>query len=412
MDKPLPPDPGGPPEPGATDPPALPDSAPEPHINPRNPHRVRKLVVRILMLLAVAFIVEYLVFPQIAGARKSLHLVSHVNLGLILLAVLLEAGSLTSYAQLTRACLPRGSGLRLLDAAEIDLTTLGLSHVLPGGSAAGAGTGYRLLTQRGISGSDAGFALATQGLGSAVVLNVILWLGLVVSIPVRGYNPLYTSAAIVGVVLIGAFSAGVLLLVKGEERAARAFRAAGRRLPFLDEAAMDRVVHRLADRIRALAADRRLLAEATLWAAGNWFLDMACLWVFLLAFGHAESLDGLVVSYGLANVVAALPITPGGLGVMEAVLTSSLVGFGATRGIAILGVVGWRLVEFWLPIPVGGLAYLALRVEGGAKSRALHELAHEAASEREPARSWAERHGLQPGPPGVRRRPKLDTAPE
>ncbi|MGH2719053.1 MAG: lysylphosphatidylglycerol synthase transmembrane domain-containing protein, partial [Actinomycetota bacterium] len=329
-----------------------------------------------------------------------LALVSNVNVGLIALAVVLEAASLTSYAQLTRACLPRGTGLGLRDIMEIDLTTLGLSHVVPGGSAVGAGTGYRLLTQRGVNGSDAGFALATQGLGSAVVLNVILWLGLVVSIPLRGYNALYTTAAVVGAVLIGAFSAGVLLLIKGEERAARAFRAAGRRLPFLSEASMDRLVHQLADRIHALTSDPRLLAEATVWAGGNWLLDMACLWVFLVAFGHPESLVGLVVSYGLANVVAAIPITPGGLGVMEAVLTSSLVGFGASRGVAILGVVGWRLVQFWLPIPVGGIAYLALRVEGGAKGRRLRQLAQQAALEQESRRSWAERHGFQVAPKG------------
>ncbi|HWD08293.1 MAG TPA: lysylphosphatidylglycerol synthase transmembrane domain-containing protein [Actinomycetota bacterium] len=363
---------------------------------PRASHRFRRLVVRILLLLGVAFIVEYLVVPQIAGARKALNLVSHVNVALILLGVALEAASLTCYAQLTRACLPRGSGLRLREALEIDLTTLGLSHVLPGGSAAGAGTGYHLLTQQGINGSDAGFALATQGLGSAVVLNVILWIGLVVSIPLRGYNPIYLTAAVVGVIIIGGFSAGVLLLMRGEERAARAFRAVARRVPFLNEASMDRLVHRLADRIHALASDPRLLAVATVWAAGNWLLDMSCLWVFLLAFGHTESVVGLVVSYGLANVVAAIPITPGGLGVMEAVLTSSLVGFDAPRGVAILGVVGWRLVQFWLPIPVGGLSYLALRVEGGAKSRRLRQLAQQAAMEREPPRSWAERHGFEP----------------
>jgi uncharacterized membrane protein YbhN (UPF0104 family) len=51
---------------------------------------------------------------------------------------------------------------------------------------------------------------------------------------------------------------------------------------------------------------------------------------------------------------------------MEAVLTSSLVGFGTPRGVAILGVISWRLVNFWLPIPAGGLAYLSLRAEAGA----------------------------------------------
>jgi hypothetical protein len=75
--------------------------------------------------------------------------------------------------------------------------------------------------------------------------------------------------------------------------------------------------------------------------------------------------DGLLVAYGLAYVLAAIPITPGGLGVVEATLTSILVGFGTTRGVATLGVVAYRLINFWLPIPLGGLAFVSLQVEPG-----------------------------------------------
>jgi hypothetical protein len=50
------------------------------------------------------------------------------------------------------------------------------------------------------------------------------------------------------------------------------------------------------------------------------------------------------------------------------VLVPSLVGFGATRGAAIVAVIGYRLVNFWLPIPVGAGAYLSLRVTGDRKA--------------------------------------------
>ena len=56
-----------------------------------------------------------------------------------------------------------------------------------------------------------------------------------------------------------------------------------------------------------------------------------------------------------------IPITPGGLGVVEGVLIPTLVGFHVPLGIATLGVLSYRLVNFWLPIPVGGAAYLSLR---------------------------------------------------
>ena len=118
-----------------------------------------------------------------------------------------------------------------------------------------------------------------------------------------------------------------------------------------------------------LGADRPLLARAALWAMANWLLSAASLWVFVAAFGYRTDLDGLIVAFGLANVLAAIPLTPGGLGVVEAVLTSALVGFGAPRGTAVLGVVVYRLVNFWLPIPIGGLAYLSLKVGPSVDAR-------------------------------------------
>jgi len=72
------------------------------------------------------------------------------------------------------------------------------AHVVPGGSAASATLGYRLFTKLGIDGRAAGFAMATQGLGSAVVLNVLLWVSLVVSIPFAGVHAIYATVAVVG----------------------------------------------------------------------------------------------------------------------------------------------------------------------------------------------------------------------
>jgi uncharacterized protein (TIRG00374 family) len=350
------------------------------------------------MLLVLALVVEYLVLPQLAGARKNLHLLSQVNIFMLVLGILLEAGSLVAYACLTRAVLPRDERPGLPTVLRMQLSTLAVSHVVPGGTAAGAGLGYRLLTESGVSGTNTGFALATQSLGSAVVLNVLLWIGLVVSIPLRGVNPLYGTAAIVGAVLIAFFAAIVLLLTKGEDRAARILRAVARKLPFLDEHAVDGMVHDLSDRLRELWSNKRLMAAAVGWAAANWLLDAASLWVFVASFGHRVSPDALLVSYGLAQVLAAIPLTPGGLGVVEAVLTSALIGFGTPRGVAILGVVTYRLANFWLPIPAGAASYLSLKLDRGAtngrRAQELEQLANESQQQAERPGQWAVRHGI------------------
>jgi uncharacterized protein (TIRG00374 family) len=170
-------------------------------------------------------------------------------------------------------------------------------------------------------------------------------------------------------VLLGGFAGLVLLLTRGEDRAAAVLRTVARKMPFLDENVVERIVRRLADRVEELASDRNLLLRGVGWATANWVLDMGSLWVFLAAFGHTVNPVSLVVAFGLANVLAAIPLTPGGLGVVEAVLTSTLVGFGTPSGIAILGVISYRLVNFWLPIPVGAGAYVSLQVGPSASRR-------------------------------------------
>ena len=131
---------------------------------------------------------------------------------------------------------------------------------------------------------------------------------------------------------------------------------------------MEQLVQRLANRVRALGADRHLLRQAVSWAAANWLLDAASLWAFLAAYGHITRPIDLFVAYGVANVLAAVPLTPGGLGIVEAVAATSLTGFGVPAAIAWLGVISWRLFNFWLPIPVGAGAYLSLRVRQQARA--------------------------------------------
>jgi len=325
-------------------------------------------------------VVEYIVVPQLAGAREALSVLGDVDWWLLIAGVALEAASLAAYSQVLRILLSGENPPSLGTTLRIQLATRAMSHVVPGGAAAGTGLGYDLLTRVGISGGRAGFALGAQGLGSAVVVNVILSLALVASIPARGFHPLYATAALVGVLLLAVLGGTVAALTRGEERSSRWFGALARRLPLVREDTVRRVLTDVAARLRELGGDRRALVLTAGWAGAAWLLDAASLWVFLAAFGHVAAPDALLVTYGIANVLAALPLTPGGLGIVEGVSVPLLVGFGAPAGQALLGVVAWRLVNFWLPIPIGAASDLSLRI-GVVKDRAstLDELEHVAA---------------------------------
>ena len=371
------PRPGGDPEPLSVtdDPSAENDPAAQ---RSRNRRGLRALlpapVWHVGRLLLLALLLEYLVVPQLAGPRKLAHLLTEVNPLLLLAGVVLEAGALASYAQLTRTVIP-AEKLSFAKVFRIQLTTLSVSHCTPGGTATGAALGYRLLTQAGVSREAVGFALGMQGIGSALVLNVILWIALIVSIPVWGFSAVYLLAAAVGAVLMLAAGGLMLLFTRQRERAADSLERAAARLPFVDGPALRKTFIKVADRIQTLGDDRAMLIRALSWASANWLLDAASLWVFVGAFGKWVNPDGLLVAYGLANVLAAIPITPGGLGVVEATATSLLVGFGAQRGVATLGVIAYRLINFWLPIPVGGLAYLSLQVNPRRRHSRLTETA-------------------------------------
>lgn len=321
-----------------------------------------KPVWQIGRLLIVALLIEYLVVPQLAGPRKVVHLIAEVNPLLLLAGVGLEVASILAYGRLTASILPAPSRLRFSTIVRIEVTTLSVSHCTPGGSAAGTALGYRLMTQSGAAPGDVGFVLGAQGIGSAVVLNVILWVALIVSIPVWGFSALYLLAAAVGVVLLGASAALVYALTKGEERVGEMIQRVALKVPFINEGALRQAFTNLARRLAALGEHRDVMGKALMWATLNWLLDAASLMVFVGAFGHWVNPDGLLVAYGLANVLAVIPLTPGGLGVIEATLTTLLVGFGTSRGIATLGVLVYRLFNFWAPIPLGGITYLSLQV--------------------------------------------------
>ncbi|WP_460434695.1 flippase-like domain-containing protein, partial [Angustibacter speluncae] len=89
------------------------------------------------------------------------------------------------------------------------------------------------------------------------------------------------------------------------------------------------------------------------WALANWLLDAAVLLVLALTIGHGTPASALLLAYAVGMLVASLPLTPGGVGLVEPVMIGLLVGAGAPAAAATVTVLGWRLVGHWLPIGVG-----------------------------------------------------------
>jgi uncharacterized protein (TIRG00374 family) len=324
-----------------------------------------------IVIFVVLLVIEYLVVPELVGASKDLDLLGRVNGVWLAAGLVLEGLSLFCYGLLTQAVLPPGSfnpGLSRL--FRIDLAAAAVAHVIPAGTVGSAGIGYRLFTAEGIRGNDAAVMMATKGLGSTVVLNVLLWLSLVISIPLAGFHPIYVTVAAIGAAVMLAVASLAFGITSGGRRSSHILRAVGDRIPSLSGDQLEQAIRDAGRSLSALARDRRTLVWSLTWASLNWLLDAASLWCFLAAFGRFVNPAELFAAYGIANVAGVLPVTPAGLGVIDSVTPLLLVSFGVTRSVATLGVLGWRLVNFWLPIPAGAAAYVSLKVPRGAGLKA------------------------------------------
>jgi hypothetical protein len=320
----------------------------------------------VLVLFILALIVEYLVIPELVGASKNLDLLARVNIGWMIAGLTLEAVALFCYALLSWVLLPPAVRPSLSRLFWIDLAAAAVAHVIPAGTVGSAGVGFRLFTAEGVPGKDAAVMMATKGMGSTVVLNVLLWLSLVISIPLAGFHPIYISVAVVGAVALAIVAALAFGLTRGEGRATRIVHAVGRRIPGLGGDRLEALFLGISTSLRELAKDRKIMIWSLIWASLNWLLDAASLWCFVAAFGSYVNPAELFAAYGIANVLGVLPVTPGGLGIIDSTAPLLLVSFGVTRSVATLGVLSWRLVNFWLPIPAGAAAYIALKVPRGS----------------------------------------------
>jgi uncharacterized protein (TIRG00374 family) len=119
--------------------------------------------------------------------------------------------------------------------------------------------------------------------------------------------------------------------------------------------------------------------EALLFASGRWVLDYLTLLAALYAVGANPRASLVLLAFFAAQLLGTLPLTPGGLGFVEAGLTGTLALAGVGAGAAVVATLAYRLVSFWLPIPAGAVAAIVHKRRYGDAS--VEELVEAAAGE-------------------------------
>ncbi len=307
------------------------------------------------------------VLPRLGGLARDTAELRHARPLFVAAAITAQAVSLASYALLYRRVLASlGARLRFALAVRVTLASFLVSHVTPFGSATGTLLNVSTLETEGIAASTTGEAIGLTSLMSAIALIALFATGLMATAG-RHLSRTYLATAGIAAVLV----AGVLIaaLAVGThpdiaERAGR--RAAGVARHFrssIDPEKAARTSRRLASLARSALTGRAFLASFG-FASADLLFDLLSLDLMFLAFRYQPGFGPLAVAYAAANIASAIPITPGGLGVIEVTLVAITVGFGAPRATAVLAVLGYRIVNYWLPLLPGAAAYLRLRLTG------------------------------------------------
>jgi uncharacterized membrane protein YbhN (UPF0104 family) len=126
---------------------------------------------------------------------------------------------------------------------------------------------------------------------------------------------------------------------------------------------------------RGLAATRRAIIDGTAEALqilrsgnsrvlagsiGYWAFDNAVLWATFHAVGVSPPITVVLMGYLIGQLGGLLPI-PGGIGGVDLGLIGVLIAYGAPAAATAAAVFGYHLILFWLPLIVGGIAFLRLR---------------------------------------------------
>jgi putative heme transporter len=328
---------------------------PEPVVQP-----ARRRLSLLLLGIAALSLAAFGLWGRFPDPGEFVAALTGADPGWVALAAGLQAASLAAFGWQQRELLRSlGVPMKARFVLAVTLARTAISISLPAGSAVSAGYAIREYQRAGAAREISAASMIVSGLASIGGLTLLYAAGgaaVLTSHPALLFSPRPLAVVAVLAALTGA---AVLL---GRQQMRRPPRAGPRR----------------ADN-RAVRFARRLLASAReAWQAGaalrardwvvsvlmfsvNWLTDLLCLAVTCRAVGLPVGVMTLAGIYLGVQIVRQVPLTPGGVGVVDTALVAGLTAVGATAVTAAAAVVIYRLISCWLLLPAGGAAALYLR---------------------------------------------------
>lgn len=316
-----------------------------------------------IVVTGLAFYVALPAFTKVLSAWPKLLHLSFIWLVLMLVA---EVASFICAMTLLRLLLRTKQWFTVVAAL---LVGNAVTNVLPAGDVAGAGVQFQMLAIGGINADAAAGGLAAAsiiGLAGLFLLPVCILPAILGGLPVSAGLLHAAYLGIAGFVLIVAFGAVLLTtnglltwLARGTQRFLNA-------LPKRKKTPKTDLPERLiAERNLVRTNLGRRWREAVVLIGGRIGFDYFALLCALRATGARPNAPLVLLAYAATAVIALVPLTPGGLGIVEASLSGLLVLAGVGSASAIIATLAYRLVTYWLPILAGGGVYVAFRRRHG-----------------------------------------------
>jgi len=302
-------------------------------------------------------------FADYKDVWASIQTLTPLELGSLVTATVFN---LFTYWLANMAALP---GLRLWPSAVVTQTTTSVANTLPGGGAIAVGLTYTILRFWGFSGTDVALYVGVSGIWNIFIKLALPVLSVVFLVLQGNKSAAFVSAALIGLAVLTVAVALLAAIFRSERLARRVGDGVGRliawirrlfRKPPMTDGG-DRAVRFRADTI-SLVGRRWIQLTAT-----TILSHMALFFVLLLSLRHmgvseteVSTAEAFAV-FAFGRLISALPITPGGLGVIELGYIGGLVAAGGDDPAVVAAVLMFRTLTFGIQIPLGGFTYLIWR---------------------------------------------------
>lgn len=334
----------------------------------------------VVLGLAAAGLAVRVLFDSSDELLTAADTLTSVSVGWLMLAIITEVLSYATRGAAEAVVLRSGGGrVGSLTLAAATLAGDAAAYCLPFGFAASGVVMVGALRRRQVDGAVAGWMFAVSSVlyvASIAVLTVI-------SVQIAGdADPVPGLQAISAVLLavLALAGAGYALLRRPvirsrlarllRVRTAHSRRETGRpwwsRTRFPAGSRIAGTCRDWARRLRTVRMTPGAVVAAFVLMTLSWLTDIAVLALAFLALNSSPPWTGLLLAYCAGQIAASVPVTPGGIGVVEGSITLALVAFGGSNTVTLAAVLLYRLIAYWGCIPVGGLAWLALRATSPA----------------------------------------------